>query len=33
MFLAFESRGECFGCEFFAHAWEMASYAIERSLC
>jgi hypothetical protein len=32
MLLAFESRGECFGCGFFAHAWEMAFYAIRKSL-
>jgi hypothetical protein len=25
--MAFELRGEWFGCGFFAHAWEMASYA------
>jgi hypothetical protein len=32
MLLAFESRGEYFGCGFFAHAWEMASYATGRNL-
>jgi hypothetical protein len=32
MLLAFESRGEWFGCGFFAHAWEMASCALGRSL-
>jgi hypothetical protein len=30
MLMAFESRGECFGYEFFAHAWEMTSYATEK---
>jgi hypothetical protein len=32
MLLAFKSRGERFGYAFFAHAWEMASYATGRSL-
>jgi hypothetical protein len=32
MLLAFKLRGECFEYGFFAHAWEMASYAIRKSL-